>query len=118
MSSVILFRRSRLNRNSLASIVGALVRAGLPEGFRVRLRNHTGKLPRRTRIVAFSFCTPDLDEVTSEVRDLRKRHGEVLLVAGGPHPSADPQGTLRVGFDFVFVGEGEETFPGFIIAVA
>jgi B12-binding domain/radical SAM domain protein len=118
MSAVILFRRSRLNRNSFASVVGALVHAGLPEGFRVRLQNHTRTLPRNTRVVAYSFCTPDLDEVTSEVRVLKERDDKVLLVAGGPHASADPQGTLQAGFDYVFVGEGEETFPDFVLEVA
>lgn len=118
MSGVILFRRTRLNRNSLASIVGALVRAGLPDGFRIVLQNHTRKVPQHTRVVAFSFCTPELEEVASEVRDLKERGGGTLMVAGGPHPSADPDGVLQTGFDFVFVGEGEATFPGFVQAVA
>ncbi len=118
MPGVILFRRSRRNHNSFASIVGALVRAGLPEGYRVMFQNHTRTLPQNTRIVAFSFCTPELEAVIAEVRDLRPRRGGALLVAGGPHPSADPRGVLRAGFDFVFAGEGEETLPGFVDAVA
>ncbi|MBI4734154.1 MAG: TIGR04013 family B12-binding domain/radical SAM domain-containing protein, partial [Rubrobacteridae bacterium] len=36
---------------------------------------------------------------------------EFLLVAGGPHPSGDPFGTLKMGFDIVVIGEAEETFP-------
>lgn len=118
MSGVILFRRSRLNHNSFASIVGALVRAGLPEGFRLILQNHTRTIPKNTRMVTFSFSTPELAGVISEVESLKKRAGGVLLVAGGPHPSADPDGTLQAGFDHVFVGEGENTFPEFIQAAA
>jgi B12-binding domain/radical SAM domain protein len=118
MPGVILFRRSRLNHNSFASIAGALERAGLPEGFRVMLQNHTRTLPRHTRIVAFSFSTPELTEVISEVNILRKRAAGALLVAGGPHPSADPRGVLKAGFDAVFVGEGEEIFPAFVKEIA
>jgi len=118
MSGVILFRRSRLNHNSFASIVGALVRAGLPGGFKILLQNHTRTLPKNTRIIAYSFSTPELAGVISEVEDLKRRSAGALLVAGGPHPSADPQGTLQAGFDFVFVGEGEITFPEFVRAAA
>jgi len=118
MSGVILFRRSRLNHNSFASIVGALVRAGLPAGFRIILQNHTRTVPKNTRIIAYSFSTPELAQVASEVESLRKRAAGVLLVAGGPHASADPQGSLQAGFDHVFVGEGEVTFPEFVRAAA
>jgi B12-binding domain/radical SAM domain protein len=118
MSGVIAFRRSRLNHNSLASVIGALTRSGLPKGFRVALCNHTRRLPQDTRVVAFSFSTPELDDVLFEVRDLKERGIQALLVAGGPHPSADPQGVLQAGFDAVFVGEGEESFPGFVREVA
>jgi B12-binding domain/radical SAM domain protein len=118
MSGVILFRRSRLNHNSFASIVGALVHTGLPEGFRIILQNHIRTLPRNTRIIAYSFSTPELGGVISEVKSLRERAAGALLAAGGPHPSADPEGTLQAGFDFVFVGEGENTFPEFVLAAA
>jgi B12-binding domain/radical SAM domain protein len=118
MSAVILFRRSRLNHNSFASIVGALVRAGLPEGFRIILQNHIRTLPKNTRIIVYSFSTPELAGVIDEVESLKKRAEEALLVAGGPHASADPQGTLRAGFNHVFVGEGENTFPEFVRAAA
>ena len=118
MSGVIFFRRSRLNHNSFASIAGALVRAGLPEDFRVILQNHTRTLPKNTKIIAYSFSTPELAGVISEVKSVKERAGGALLVAGGPHASADPQGTLRAGFDHVFVGEGENTFPEFVLGAA
>jgi len=118
MSAVILFRRSRLNHNSFASIVGAMARDGRTDGWRVILQNHTRTLPRNTRIIVYSFSTPELAGLISEVDSLKNRAGGALVVAGGPHPSADPEGTLKAGFDFVFVGEGEETFPEFICAAA
>jgi radical SAM superfamily enzyme YgiQ (UPF0313 family) len=34
----------------------------------------------------------------------------VFLLAGGPHPTADPRGTLELGFQAVITGEGEAAF--------
>jgi B12-binding domain/radical SAM domain protein len=36
-----------------------------------------------------------------------------IFIAGGPHPSARPEETLRF-FDYVVIGEGEETLPELI----
>jgi B12-binding domain/radical SAM domain protein len=38
-------------------------------------------------------------------------------LAGGPHPSAEPEATLRQGFDAVAIGEGERTIEGFVDAL-
>ncbi len=46
-----------------------------------------------------------LKRLANEARSINS----LLLVAGGPHPTGDPLGTLRMGFDVVVVGEGEET---------
>ena len=37
-----------------------------------------------------------------------------MLIAGGPHSAGDPLGTLKMGFDIVVRGEGEEAFPNII----
>ena len=117
--NVIAFRRTRLNQNSIAPVAGALLSSGVPDGFQIAIVDQTEHLPRHTRLVAFSFCTSALEEIRSEVRTIRKAHRDTLtLVAGGPHPSADPEGVLAAGFDAVFVGEGERTFPRFIEAWA
>ena len=43
------------------------------------------------------------------LKHIRLIKPEIPVVAGGPHPTADPEGTLRAGFDFAVVGEGEQT---------
>jgi B12-binding domain/radical SAM domain protein len=59
--------------------------------------------------------TPNLEEVLEEVRWLRENlSGGPIFIAGGPHATGDPEGTLALGFDFVFAGEAEETFPAFL----
>lgn len=66
---------------------------------------------QRRLVVAHSFMTPQLPQVLATMESLRPRPDNVLLVAGGPHPSGDPLGTLEMGFDVVVVGEGELAFP-------
>jgi B12-binding domain/radical SAM domain protein len=61
-------------------------------------------------IVGISFFTTQLFEIRDLIITLRtKFQGKSLFIAGGPHPTGDPIGTLKLGFDIVVVGEGEET---------
>ena len=61
-------------------------------------------------IIAISFFTTQLFETYDLVKLLKHRFGTSLfLVAGGPHPTGDPSETLKMGFDTVIVGEGEES---------
>jgi B12-binding domain/radical SAM domain protein len=61
-------------------------------------------------ILGVSFFTTQLWDIHSLMKQFRKKYGDsILLIAGGPHPTGDPHGTLNIGFDIVIVGEGEET---------
>lgn len=61
-------------------------------------------------IVGISFFTTQLWEIYDLVKKLRKEFkNKIFLLAGGPHPTGDPRGTLKMGFDLVAVGEAEET---------
>jgi len=42
--------------------------------------------------------------ILQKVKSLRP---DLPVVCGGPHPSADPEGTLKAGFDYIVIGEGE-----------
>jgi len=80
-----------------------------------------GRLVKKTdkTIVCFSFFTPHLWETKTRVDMLRREFGNsVILIAGGPHPSGDPKGTLKLGFDVAFTGEAEESFPAFLKCLA
>jgi B12-binding domain/radical SAM domain protein len=61
-------------------------------------------------IMLYSFATQQAPEVFLEVG-----HSKIcpIFIAGGPHPSARPEETLGF-FDFVVLGEGEETLPELI----
>ena len=61
-------------------------------------------------VLGISFFTTQLWEINDLLKLLRDKYKErVLFIAGGPHPTGDPEGTLKMGFDIVVVGEGEET---------
>ncbi len=64
----------------------------------------------------YSFATPQAEEVYREVDRARETKLDAIFVAGGPHPSALPEEVLE-HFDFVVVGEGEETLPDLIKAI-
>jgi B12-binding domain/radical SAM domain protein len=70
-------------------------------------------------VVGFSFHTPNILTIGETIRGLKqlinkKRTKNVFVVAGGPHPSGDPIGTLEMGTDVVVVGEGEISFPALL----
>jgi len=69
-------------------------------------------------VIAMSFMTSALittDKQLSQLKgDLVEWRDQLLYVAGGPHPSGDASGTLSLGFDAVFIGEGEHSFPEFL----
>lgn len=78
-------------------------------------------LARRYRkaAIALSFPTASVIDCANLLHALRQRlrtgpDEAALLVAGGPHPSGDPAGTLRLGVDVAVVGEGEITFPALL----
>ncbi len=66
--------------------------------------------------MGWSFYSPSFGEVARRLSALRAELDDprVLHLAGGVHASAEPEQTLRAGFDLVAVGEGERT----IVALA
>lgn len=74
----------------------------------------------RRPVVGWSFLTASLAEVAAELAAFRAALPDrrVLHLAGGPHPSADPEGTLAAGFELSARGEGEGTLPDLLAALA
>lgn len=61
-------------------------------------------------VAGISFFTSELWETVGLLDLVKRLEKKIFLIAGGPHPSGDPEGTLKMGFDIVVRGEGEETF--------
>jgi B12-binding domain/radical SAM domain protein len=123
--SALVFVRTSYNANSVAALTGALEVdprfADLAIHFLwddADLVSQVGELAEEGErlVVAFSFATANALEVAGTLGRLcrclhNRKLTDVALVAGGPHPSGDLEGTLGMGFDVVVVGEGERTFP-------
>jgi B12-binding domain/radical SAM domain protein len=58
-------------------------------------------------VMLYSFASPQAAEVYREVKEARS---DSIFIAGGPHPSGCPEETAK-HFNYVVVGEGEETLP-------
>jgi B12-binding domain/radical SAM domain protein len=129
---VLLFCFERQNRNSLGALLHAIERSGLADRLAIELCDFKsvadvyarhrpfvqsrGGAPKT--ILSFSFMTVQLESVARALRAiLQNRRAADLFIAGGPHAAALPEETLRLGFDVVFSGEAEETFPAFIQSV-
>ena len=100
-------------------LLGCIEQEGLSGDFRILLCGSPEEMIQKRGmgqgVIAFSFMTPDLEQVRDEVEQLRKSLlGNFVYLAGGAHATGDPEGTLRLGFDFVFAGEGERTLPAFL----
>lgn len=91
------FRFSRKNMQSIAVLIPLLPGADIVQ------KPCDG-------IMIYSFASQQADIIFREVSRPRT---ESVFIAGGPHPSARPEETLRF-FDYVVIGEGEETLPELI----
>ncbi len=61
-------------------------------------------------VLGISFLTTQIPYIEKLVDLIRKYTPGITLIAGGPHPTGDPYGTIvKLGFDYAAVGEGEET---------
>lgn len=75
----------------------------------------------RPDVVGFQMYTYDLYMVKKEINLIKSNFPDVIVVAGGPHPSALPEETLekmKQGLDFILCGECEASFPGFLDALS
>ena len=59
--------------------------------------------------IAYSFFTSQLEEVINSISQIKPKWPHLIFIAGGPHASGDPKSCLKLGFDIVVRGEGEQT---------
>jgi B12-binding domain/radical SAM domain protein len=99
-------------RAGTAGIDVRFLRPGPALGEAVRLGALRGPV-----VLGWSFTTPGMAAAAGalgEARRVTAAQPGVLHVAGGPYPTADPEGTLAAGFDLAALGEGEETLVGLL----
>ncbi|AKB17031.1 TIGR04013 family B12-binding domain/radical SAM domain-containing protein [Methanosarcina sp. WWM596] len=88
------FRYSKKNSYSFAVLSPLLPEAGFTDS-------------PLNGIMIYSFTTRQAAKVFMEVENAGT---DSIFIAGGPHPSGSPEETLEY-FDYVVIGEGEETLP-------
>ncbi len=121
MDDLLIFVIEGYNRYSVAALTGILDQEipELPVTFlqgRANLGDQIRQLASKQRrvVVAFSFMTPQLPRIIPVIENMHPLPENVTLVAGGPHASGEPLGTLQMGFDVLVMGEGEVTFPALL----
>lgn len=120
-------KKVRYSINALIASIDLLAdtRVVLAEGLNdllVKTRDIVSREPRDPCVVAFSLMTTMLveNDLYLDLPNLIRKLKELncIVVAGGPHPTGDPLGSLyNLGFDVVFIGEAEKTFRDFISAL-
>lgn len=119
------FLASDVNRFSFNALVGALeqdetldVILSFPHPNDAQGEIERLLLVADTVVVGFSFMSSALVSTAQRLEHLKAHFSgvrdRILFVAGGPHASGDAAGTLAMGFDIIFIGEGERSFPAFL----
>lgn len=118
------------NRHSWNALVGAIETDPGLDAMELRLAASETQLSRlltetlsagRYPIVGISLSTLQFWGVRELLHRLPGPTGQCShfrCIAGGPHATADPQGTLELGFDAVVCGEGELALPGLLKTLA
>jgi len=124
-NALLLFIYERDNKYGTHVLIGSLEHTGIDECFNILLLNLEKALevmPRladkyNVKILAYSILTTHLVERLETILKLTKlaRKLNFITVAGGPHATGDPYGTiLSLRFDYIIVGEGEKSFVEFL----
>ena len=124
---LVIARRTRETRYSIASLVAAVdTLLGDEIPIKIKVADSFDEVMKaisessNTKIfLAYSLLTTQIQGMSGELKFLNKirKQSSITTVAGGPHASGDPIGTLNLGFDYVLIGEAEESFPALLKAL-
>ena len=109
---MILFRLNKRNRYSITVVTAALESVKYKNYEIVSSVDDILSHDPKETTVAYSLMTFDIEEILREIEVLKEKG--YTLIAGGPHPTADPQGMLKSGFDYVFMGDGEKNIIDYV----
>jgi B12-binding domain/radical SAM domain protein len=125
MPKILLFAYFRPNRYSFNALAGALEKElNLVEShyqcFFPRTEEELLTLLKEFSenseiFLFFSFFTPQFWEIKALLEKIKPlKIKKLWFMAGGPHATGLPKKTLEMGFDYVFLGEGEESLLAFL----
>ncbi|MHA1769105.1 MAG: TIGR04013 family B12-binding domain/radical SAM domain-containing protein [Candidatus Thorarchaeota archaeon] len=120
----LIFSAHSSSRYSMAALVGAVETDSRLQDLNIEAPLNLGNetvldaLSRGGVAIAYSVMSTQAQRVYEEVRRVRQRFGsDVCLIGGGAHASIRPRELLDNGFDYVIVGEGEESFPELLVSL-
>jgi radical SAM superfamily enzyme YgiQ (UPF0313 family) len=126
MKSAIVFNLEKKNFYSFTPLIATIDQNEELKDIDVILQNSTSVsmikqlLKRYERIIlAVSFRTAQFPQIYHKMHQIYTLLSEdelkrVIFIAGGSHPTGSPLSTLKIGFDFVFLGEGEFSLSFFL----
>lgn len=122
----VIFECNKNNFYSFASIIATIDKDPNLENLEKKIIDHITipklrqNLKRYSKIiVASSFRTAQIGDVYANMSKLyntlsKDELKRILFVAGGSHATGDPESTLKLGYDYAFIGEGEYAFSVFL----
>lgn len=116
----LIFRKLSINHYSIAKLLGLIHQKFQNSDLELKVWLNFDEiknilLDKCVNVLAYSFMTPLLDQVSYELEQLKQIIGNNdWIIAGGVHPTVDPWGCLKLGFDKVFCSESERTLVVFI----
>ncbi len=75
--------------------------------------------PTARVLVGWSFYSPDFPQMRAELHAVKAKIDDprVVHVVGGVHAAAEPEATLRAGWQFAAIGEGERLVRDLVLCV-
>jgi B12-binding domain/radical SAM domain protein len=68
-------------------------------------------------LLLYSFMSPQLSQISKEISWIGNfKPNQLKLMAGGSHTEGDPESSIRMGFDYAFVGPAETALIPFLNA--
>ena len=123
----LIFYSTKPNKYSFNALAGALEADEFFDNLNIYFINKEAELLQNIEniinlhdviVLGVSFFTTQLWDTKKMMEQLKAKYGnKIFCVAGGPHPSGDPKGTIQLGFDLVVRGEGEEAIQDIMKAI-
>ncbi|MEJ2636926.1 MAG: TIGR04013 family B12-binding domain/radical SAM domain-containing protein [Calditrichia bacterium] len=113
-------RLQKGNRFTFPLLLSLLEKEGLDRYFRIIFLDSFHSLQQFVKsgpegVLLYSFMTPHLPQVMTEVEWIRAESpASLILLAGGPHATGNPESALKMGFDYAYAGPAETGFSAFI----
>ncbi|HOJ92449.1 MAG TPA: TIGR04013 family B12-binding domain/radical SAM domain-containing protein [Dictyoglomaceae bacterium] len=122
MSYKLVFYNSKDNKYSINALLGAVEEDQNLEYIPIYFAPEKDPISFLKKIVddksqiifCISFFTTQFFNIKNLIENVKEEFPEIILIAGGPHPSGNPYSALKLGFDIVIRGEGEKAFPNVI----